>query len=222
MDNVFTPGIAPNTVINQEKQTVQVPSGWILLPPGDAALTRRVKAAGDHWIIQEKKGRKIFSRGIWADAQTIERIRQELEAERSTEQYARRKASDVKRRENAQVEYVDDFFQAVLAFLNFHPQYEQIAQQFARAVTEHATPVGSGTVARTKRIPVEQRAEAAVIAWMRHQTTGYDDMKIARIKGERREVRRKLADRSRQLLETYQKGLPIEKNCPLQNALIHS
>ena len=29
------------------------------------------------------------------------------------------------------------------------------------AVTDHATPVGSGTVARTKRIPVEQRAEAA-------------------------------------------------------------
>jgi len=40
----------------------------------------------------------------------------------------------------------------------------------------HATPVGSGTVARTKRIPVEQRAEAAVIARMRHQTTGHDSM----------------------------------------------
>lgn len=221
MDNVFTPGIAPNTVINQKNQTVQVPSGWVLLPPGDAALTRRVKAAGDHWIIQEKKGRKIFSRGVWANAQTIDRIRQELEAERSTEQYARRKASDVKRRENAQVEYVDDFFQAVLAFLSFHSQHEQLAQEFARAVTEHATPVGSGTVARTKRIPVEQRAEAAVIAWMRHQTTGYDDMKIARIKGERREVRRKLAERSRQLLDAYRKGLPIQTDCPLHKALNH-
>ena len=31
----------------------------------------------------------------------------------------------------------------------------------ARAVTQHATPIGSSTVARTKRIPVEQRAEAA-------------------------------------------------------------
>ncbi|MFO0943960.1 MAG: DUF2293 domain-containing protein [Pirellulales bacterium] len=219
MDNVFAPGKTPNTVINPKAQTVQVPSGWILLPPGDAALTRRVKAAGEHWIIQEKKGRKIFSRGIWADARTIERIQAELEVERSTEQYAKRRASDAKRRENAQVEYVDDFYKAVLVFLNFHPQHDQLAQQFARAVTEHATPVGSGTVARTKRIPVEQRAEAAVIAWMRHQTTGYDDMKIARIKGERREVRRKLAERSRQLLEAYRKGLPIVKNCPLQMAL---
>lgn len=222
MDNVFAPGIAPNTVINSKAQTMQVPAGWILLPPGDAALTRRVKAAGDHWIIQEKKGRKIFSRGVWADAQMIERIREELETERSTEQYARRKASDVKRREHAQVEYVDDFFKAVMNFLKFHPQYEQLAREFAQAVTEHATPVGSGTVARTKRIPVEQRAEAAVIAWMRHQTTGYDDMKIARIKGERREVRRRLAERSRQLLEAYRKGLPIQNDCPLQKALNRS
>eukprot|EP01035_Chromulina_nebulosa_P056444 gene56444-77358_t len=57
----------------------------------------------------------------------------------------------------------------------------------------HATPVGSGTVARTKRIPIEQRAEAATIAWMRHQTTGYDSMTIPREKGLRREVRRMLA-----------------------------
>ncbi|MEZ6128720.1 MAG: DUF2293 domain-containing protein [Planctomycetaceae bacterium] len=48
----------------------------------------------------------------------------------------------------------------------------------ATAITAHATPVGSGTVARTQRIPVEQRAESAVIAWMRHQTTAYDHMKI--------------------------------------------
>ena len=31
-------------------------------------LTRRVKAAGEHWVVQEKKGRKIFSKGVWAPA----------------------------------------------------------------------------------------------------------------------------------------------------------
>jgi hypothetical protein len=46
------------------------------------------------------------------------------------------------------------------------------------AVTDHTTPVGSGTVARTERISVEKRAEAALIAWMRHKTTGYDGMVI--------------------------------------------
>jgi hypothetical protein len=65
-------------------------------------------------------------------------------------------------------------------------------------VTDHATPVGSGTVARTKRILVEKRAEAAVIAWIRQQTTGYDGMAIPRVKGKRREVRRMLARRSQE------------------------
>jgi hypothetical protein len=39
-----------------------------------------VKAAGDHWLVAEKKGRKIFSRGIWTSAATVERIRAELES----------------------------------------------------------------------------------------------------------------------------------------------
>ena len=87
----------------------------------------------------------------------------------------------------------EDFHAAVLKFLAFHPKHADLAVRLARAVADHATPVGSGTVARTKRIPVEQRAEAAVIAWLRHQTTAYDSMKIPRIKGKRREVRRMLA-----------------------------
>jgi hypothetical protein len=45
-------------------------------------LTRRVKAACQHWIVQEKKGRKIFSKGVWAPAVTIDKIRADLEAER--------------------------------------------------------------------------------------------------------------------------------------------
>ena len=161
------------------------PDGWILLPPGDAALTRRVKAAGDHWVVAEKKGRKVFSRGVWAPAATIERIRADLEAERATEGYAKKKEADARRREKAQAEYVEDFHGAVVAFLAFHGNHADLADRLARAVTDHATPVGSGTVARTKRIPVEQRAEAAVIAWMRHQTTGYDGMVIPRVKGKR-------------------------------------
>ena len=107
----------------------------------------------------------------------------------------------------------------VLAFLAFHPNHAQLAERLARAVTDHATPVGSGTVARTKRIPVERRAEAAVIAWMRHQTTGHDGMAIPRIRGKRREVRRLLAQRSNELLERYRRGEAAPDGCPLRNAL---
>jgi hypothetical protein len=191
----------------------------VLLPPGDAALTHRVKAACDHWVVQEKKGRKVFSRGVWAAAATIDKIRAELEAERSTEGYAKRKEADARRRDKAQAEYVEDFYDAVLTFLAFHPRHADLADRLARAVADHATPVGSGTVARTKRIPVEQRAEAAVIAWMRHQTTAYDSMAIPRIKGNRREARRMLARRSQELLGRYRRGETVGDDCPLKKAL---
>ena len=107
-----------------------------------------------------------------------------------------------------------------MEFLAFHPRHADFAGRLARAVADHATPVGSGTVARTKRIPVEQRAEAAVIAWMRHQTTAYDSMKIPRIKGKRREIGRMLAQRSQELLARYRRGEPVGEDCPLKKALM--
>lgn len=215
----FTPGPTPTTVRAADGRVLTAPDGWALLPPGDAALTRRVKDAGDHWVVQEKKGRKIFSRGVWAPNATIDRIRAELEVERSTEGYAKRKEAGARRRDKAQADYVEDFFGAVVSFLGFHPKHDELADRLARAVTEHATPVGSGTVARTKRIPVERRAEAAVIAWMRHRTTGYDSLAIPRVKGKRRDVRRLLARRSHELLDRYRRGQSAPDNCPLRLAL---
>jgi hypothetical protein len=219
ISKTFALGPASNTVRAPDGRILTVPEGWILLPPGDAGLTRRVKAAGEHWVVQEKKGRKTVSRGVWTAAANVERIRAELEAERATDGYARRKESDARRRESLQAGYVTDFFGAVLTFLAFHPAHTELANRLARAVTEHATPVGSGTVARTKRIPVEQRAEAAVIAWMRHQTTAYDHMPIARIKGKRREIRRMLAQRSKELLAKYRQADGVNNQCPLKMAL---
>jgi hypothetical protein len=218
-ESVFTPGPTPTTVRTTDGRVLTAPDGWTLLPPGDAALTRRVKAAGDHWIVQEKRGRKVFSKGVWAPAATIDRIKLELDAERSTESFTKKKEADTRRREKAQAEYVEDFHGAVVAYLEFHPSHRELADRLAHAVTAHATPVGSGTVARTKRIPVEQRAEAAVIAWLRHQTTGYDGMKIARVKGKRREVRRMLAQRSKELLAHYRRGDMPSADCSLKQAL---
>ncbi len=141
------------------------------------------------------------------------------DSRRRAEADAKRKAAAAKRRDKAQAEYVDDFHGAVLGYLAFHADYAVLAEQMARAVADHATPVGSGTVARTKRIPIEQRAEAAVIAWMRHQTTGYDGMVVPRVKGKRREVRRQLAAQSKHLLARYRSGEANGEECPLQRAL---
>jgi hypothetical protein len=206
-------------VVDRAGTLLEVPEGWELLPPGDAGVTRRVKAAGEFWVIQERRGRKIFGRGVWAPATIIAQVQADLAAERRTETYARKRQSAAVRRDRQQAEYVEDFRSAVIQFLAFHPRHAALAERLADAVTLHATPVGSGTVARTRQIPVEERAEAAVIAWMRHQTTAYDSLAIPRIRGERREVRRMLARESRRLLQEYREGRDAPSPCPLKRAL---
>jgi hypothetical protein len=168
----------------------------------------------------EVKGRKRFSRGIWAPAAHIEALRAELLIERKDPSYQRKLASGRKRRAAEQQVYAEDFRGAVLACLDFHPIHAEKAELMSRLIADHAVPVGSGTVARTERIPIDQRAGAAIIAWMRHQTTGYDRMHIPPMKGQRREVRRMLAQRSIQLLRLYRQGRTIdEASCPLAQAL---
>jgi Uncharacterized conserved protein (DUF2293) len=216
----YAPGPTPDTVRAADGTVFTAPPGWVLLPPGDAALTRRVKAAGDHWVVAERRGRKVFSRGVWAAAATVERVRAELAAERATAGFAKKREAAARRRETVQAEYVGDFAGAVVAFLAFHPTHADLAARLARAVADHATPVGSGTVARTKRLSIERRAEAAVIAWLRHRTTAYDSTPIPRVKGKRREVRRLLAARSRELLDRYRRGEPVAAGCPLRRALL--
>ncbi len=213
-------GPAPHRPRTEAGEILEVPAGWVLLPPGDAGLTRRVKAAGPTWTIREKRGRKLFSRGMWAPAEHIEQARAALEHERADPRYAQKLAARRRRRDAAQADYVVEFTRAVLDFLAFAPRHHELARDVAEAVSEHATAVGSGTVARTQRIPVAERAEAAVIAWLRHQTTAYDSMKIPRIKGMRREVRRLLAEQSRRLLQAYRRGDAIaDEQCVLRKAL---
>ena len=198
----------------------RVPPGWAWLPAGDAGITRRVKAGGPAWTVKAKRGRRVIALGVWAPVVRIEEARRHFEAVRSTETYRRRRASDAKRRESRERAYHADFERAVLGFLDFAPMYRELGEAIARQVAAHATPVGSGTVARTERIPIEKRAEAAVIAWMRHQTTAYDTMRIERVKGRRREVRRMLAERSRGLLDDYRRGVPVDHTvCPLYRAV---
>lgn len=201
----LAPTSEPRVFVAADGRRLSPPADWSCLPPGDAGLTRRVKAAGDAWQVVEKRGRKVFSRGLWAPRAHIEQARAALEAERATETYARRRASDADRRDRAQAAYAASFEQEVRAFLAFAPRWAALAATVAQRVAAHATPVGSGTVARTRRISIEERAEAAVIAWMRHQTTAYDVMKIERVAGRRREVRRELAQISRAVLDLHRR-----------------
>lgn len=219
-NRIVKPGRKDRTVVTESGECLTPPMDWALLAPGDAALTKNVKAKGPTWLVQVKVGRRLMSKGIWAERKHIEGAREELELQRATPQYQRKRAQDLARKEKKHREYVEQFNREVVAFLNFHPRYTKVAEELARSVTDLATPVGSGTVARTERIPLADRARSAVVAWMRHQTTGYDRMTIARVKGRRREVRRQLAGSSLALLQQYQAGDDIPENCPLQKALI--
>ncbi len=196
------------------------PVGWELLPPGDGALTKMVKAKGPTWLVQVKVGRRIMSRGIWASKNDILLAVAELAAKRTAPGYELQRERQQAAKEKKHQAYVREFHQEVLRFLDFHPRFATLAENLAAKVTALATPVGSGTVARTERIPLPDRARAAVIAWLRHQATDYDRMTIARVKGRRREVRRELAEKSMVLLMPYRHGQDLPVNCPLCRVIV--
>ena len=208
-----------NTVRDESGEVLFIPEAWALLKPGDALLTRRVKALGPSWTVQEKKGRKMFSRGVWAPRENILEAQTQVEKQRQDPAAIRKLEASRERRAKAEEQYGEDFSKAVLDFLGFHEKYKSLVEKMTRLIVEHAIPVGSGTVARTKSIPIEKRAAAAVIAWMRHQTTAYDNMSVARIKGARRELRRDLAEKSQKLLQAYRSGHEVDESCPLKKAL---
>lgn len=199
---------------------LDMPAGWEFVPSGDPGLTRRLKTtAPDYWVVKRRFGRKEYGVGLCVPTGLAATIAEELKNERETPEYQQKLAAGRKRREKKQEQYQEDFEVAVLAFLAFHPRWKDLAEKFAKAVTEFTTPVGSGTVARTERIPIEDRARAAVIAWMRHNTTDYDRRYIPRIAGRRSDVRRELAHDSIALLKEYRQGNDAPANCPLQAAL---
>ncbi len=213
------PGRKGGTVLTETGKELMPPASWELLPPGDGALTKLVKAKGPSWLVQVKVGRRLMSRGIWAEAADIVAAVEELRAKRTAPGYDLQRDKQQAAKEKKQRIYVRTFQNAVLQFLDFHPRFALLAENLAGKVTALATPVGSGTVARTERIPLPERARAAVIAWLRHQVTNYDKMTIARVKGRRREVRQELAGQSMELLIPYRQGKDLPATCPLFRVL---
>ena len=218
-NNIVTPGPG-NMLLNQYGEPVSPPRDWEFLPAGDAGVTRKVTSKGQFLRVQKKKGRRTISLGVWAPATTIKQAKEEMAATRETETYKKRREYSAQRRDQKQDEYKEEFRKAVEYFLNFHLIHKSIQKSIAEAVTEHAIPIGSGTVARTSMIPLEERAARAVIAWMRHRTTAYDHLPIRRIKGERRRIRRMLAEQSVAVLQKYRDGKPTDEKCPLCRALM--
>ena len=92
---ICSPGPTPRSIRTGNGQVIELPPDWELLPPGDATLTRRVKQGGPTWTVQDRRGKRTFSQGVWAPARIIAQVRAEIEAERATPAYeaARRAGS---------------------------------------------------------------------------------------------------------------------------------
>ena len=201
-------------------QVFSVPTGWENLPAGDASVTRKVKSLGPTWTVQEKKGRKAFSHGVWAAKEQIEEAITVVEAQRADPKHQKKLAQVKVRREEKETVFGEDFQQAIIQFLNFDQKYHLLVEQLSTLVKEHAVPVGSGTVARSSSVTLEDKAALAVMAWMRHQTSAYDSTSVARVKGARRELRRQIARQSERILAKYRSGDNVDfEVCPLYRAL---
>lgn len=197
-----------------------VPKGWVNLPAGDASVTRKLKSLGPTWTVQEKKGRKTFSHGVWAAKDQLQEAKALVQAQREDPKHQKKLAQAKVRREEKEEVFGEDFQQAIIAFLNFHQKHQALVEKLAVLVKEHAVPVGSGTVARSASVTLQDKAALAVMAWMRHQTSDYDSTVVPRIKGARRELRRKIARQSERILEKYRNGSNAELAlCPLYKAL---
>mgnify|MGYP000285246673 CR=1 FL=1 len=197
-----------------------IPNDWENLPAGDASVTRKLKSLGPTWTVQEKKGRKTFSHGVWAAKEYIQEAKALVEAKRADPKHQKKMAQAKVRREEKEEVFGEDFQQAIISFLNFDKKYHSLVEQLAGLVKEHAVPVGSGTVARSSTVTLDDKAALAVMAWMRHQTSHYDSTSVPRIKGARRELRRKIARQSEAILAKYRSGIDADLNlCPLYKAL---
>jgi len=206
-------------LVSESGSLVTPPAGWEFMPAGDAGITRKITAKNKYWRVQVKKGKRLISKGVWAPAEIIALAKRDMEATKANPAYQKKLEKGRERRAEKQVEYEQEFLSHVIQFLSFAPIYKELEKKMAKAITKHSVPVGSGTVARTSMIPVQDRAARAVIAWMRHQTTAYDSMHIPLIKGKRREVRKGLAKDSSALLKSYREGVSISEKCPLKHAL---
>jgi len=127
-------------------------------PPGDAALTRRVKAAGEHWNRAGEKRPARLLHGVWAPAVMIE----------TNSSRARCRAFHRRVRQAQRVGRSSPASRAGRVCRRLHRRGRGVCSPSTPATPiwrigwrqpwpPTPTPVGSGTVARTKRIPIERR-----------------------------------------------------------------
>jgi hypothetical protein len=161
---------------NPEHGPLEEPPGWEFLPTGDAFVTRRVKAAGVYWNLWRPRGRNRPHRrklGLLAPITAIDSAL--TEALRTNDQRGRKREANARHRDKMEDAYRAEFTEVIVAWLNFAPEYAELATKIATAAADRAVVVGSGRVGRTKLLSIEERAGLAARATIRHEFTDYDE-----------------------------------------------
>ena len=161
---------------NPDHGDIETPPGWELLPRGDTFLTRRVKAAGPYWLAWSPRSANPSPSTRHRRARAKVRHRRSPSRSRGHRHPARRqRSSGAKQRDRQEATYRSELAAAIVVYLDFAPRHAQLANEIAERAATRAGEVGSGRVGRTRLLTLEQRAELAARADIRHNHTSYED-----------------------------------------------
>lgn len=152
------------------------PAEWEFLPPGDAYLTRTVKRLGPHWVVLKRGKGYTATVGVLAPAANVQEARRLAEETKARRESTRERSQQ--RREQKERSYRERFAEAVLRYLDFASGHGKLAKEIAEGAAERATEVGSGRVGRTAKLALEEKAELAARAYVRHRHTGFEERLI--------------------------------------------
>ena len=161
---------------NPEYGDIEIPADWEFLPSGDAFLTRTVKGAGSYWLSwQPRSGHRQHRRllGLWAPSQAIAEA--QLRAEATAERREAKRALGALSRERQGDRYRGELEDAIVRFLAFGPEHQELARRISKETAAHAAVVGSGRVGRTRKLTLDERAALGARAYIRHSFTSYHD-----------------------------------------------
>jgi hypothetical protein len=173
----------------------------VYLPAGDAALTRRAKAASrlSAVVVRFSRARKRYERqGVLVEEDALAAAEEQCLADEEARARRRERAAALRAGADAELERR---FAAEIARL-----FPGCPADRADAIARHAVVRGSGRVGRSAagRAVDPSAVELAVVASVRHRDTDYDDLLMSG--ADRADARDRVRDQVDDVLERWRHG----------------
>jgi hypothetical protein len=173
----------------------------VYLPSGDAALTRRARAASrlSAVVVRFSRARKRYERpGVLIEEAALDQAEAQCLADHDAR--ARRRERDVERRAAGDVE-----LQARMA-AEITRLFPGCPPDRAESISRHAAERGSGRVGRSApgRALEASALELAVAASVRHQDTPYDDLLMSGL--DRDDARDQVRGHAQSIIDKWRSG----------------